>query len=385
MKIGLVCPYNIAKGGGVQEIVIAMQAEIARRGHTAKILTPEPRDMPDFHRKDHIIFVGGAADFKSPLHTTSQFSLAADTYGITQMLEEEKFDILHFHEPWVPVLSRQILSRSSAVNIATFHAKLPETLMSRTVVKVVEPYTRAVLKQLDELTAVSDAASEYVCTLTDQPVSIIPNGIDLTKYKPAKKPGSGGKPTILYIGRLEKRKGVEYLLQAFNLLVNKDKDVQLIIAGDGPDRDKLEYMVEDLGLENVTFKGYISDEEKVRLLKHTDIFCSPALYGESFGVVLLEAMATGAVTVAGNNPGYASVLQDLGSLSLVNPKDIEEFARRLDVMLHDPALRKLWKKWATEQIEQYNYPRIVDQYLHVYESAYKRQSDAPQPVWVSSE
>lgn len=385
MKIGLVCPYNIAKGGGVQEIVTAMQAELERRGHVAKILTPEPRDMPDYHRKGHIIFVGGAADFKSPLHTTSQFSLAADTYGITQMLEEEKFDILHFHEPWVPVLSRQILSRSSAVNVATFHAKLPETLMSRTVVKVVEPYTRAVLKQLDELTAVSEAASEYVRTLTDQPVSIIPNGIDLTKYKPAKKAGTGGKPTILYIGRLEKRKGVEYLLRAFSLLTSKAKNVQLIIAGDGPDREKLEYLIDDLKLENVTLKGYISDEEKLRLLKHADIFCSPALYGESFGVVLLEAMATGAVTVAGNNPGYASVLQDLGSLSLVNPKDTEEFARRLDVMLSDPALRRLWKKWATEQIEQYNYPRVVDRYLEVYESAYTRHANAPQPAWVSSE
>jgi phosphatidylinositol alpha-mannosyltransferase len=384
MKIGLVCPYNIAKGGGVQEIVTAMQAELERRGHVAKILTPEPRDMPDYHRKDHIIFVGGAADFKSPLHTTSQFSLAADTYGITQMLEDEKFDILHFHEPWVPVLSRQILSRSTSVNVATFHAKLPETLMSRTVVKVVEPYTRAVLKQLDELTAVSEAASEYVSTLTDQPISIIPNGIDLEKYKVLKRSGSGGKKTILYIGRLERRKGLEYLLQAFSLLQTKDSDVQLIIAGDGPDREKLEYLAGDLHLNNVTFKGYISDEEKLRLLQHADLFCSPALYGESFGIVLLEAMATNAVTVAGNNPGYASVLQDLGSLSLVNPKDSEEFARRLDIMLHDPELRKLWKKWASEQVTQYNYPRIVDQYLEVYESAYKRHSTVPLPLWANS-
>jgi phosphatidylinositol alpha-mannosyltransferase len=385
MKIGLVCPYNIAKGGGVQEIVTAMQAELESRGHIAKILTPEPRDMPDYHRKDHIIFVGGAADFKSPLHTTSQFSVAADTYGITQMLEEQKFDILHFHEPWVPVLSRQILSRSTSVNVATFHAKLPETLMSRTVVKVVEPYTKAVLKQLDELTAVSEAASEYVRTLTSQPVSIIPNGIDLTKYKPAKQSTAKSKSTILFIGRLEKRKGLEYLLEAFGMLKTKDANVELIIAGDGPDREKLEYLAHDLKLKDVDFKGYISDAEKLKLLQSSDIFCSPALYGESFGVVLLEAMATGAVTVAGNNPGYASVLQDLGSLSLVNPKDIEEFARRLDVMLHDPELRKLWKKWATERIDHYNYPRIVDQYLEVYESAYQKHANAPQPAWLSSE
>lgn len=382
MKIGLVCPYNIAKGGGVQEIVMALQEELERRGHTAKILTPEPRDMPDYHRKNHILFVGGAADFKSPLHTTSQFSMAADTSGITQMLEQEKFDVLHFHEPWVPVLSRQILSRSTSVNVATFHAKLPETLMSRTVVKVVEPYTRAVLKQLDELTAVSEAASEYVRTLTDQPISIVPNGIDLTKFKSERKAPANRDKTILYIGRLEKRKGVEFLLQAYSLLITRDPDVQLIIAGDGPDREKLEYLASDLDLGNVTFTGYITEEEKIELLQQSQIFCSPALYGESFGIVLLEAMATGTVTVAGNNPGYSSVLQDLGSLSLVNPKDSEEFARRLDVMLNDENLRKIWKKWAAEYVKQFNYPRIVDQYLEIYESAYKRHA-ATEPLWAS--
>lgn len=383
MKIGLVCPYNIAKGGGVQEIVVAVQAELQRRGHDTKILTPEPRDIPDYHRKDHIIFVGGAADFKSPLHTTSQFSLAADTNGITQMLEEEKFDLLHFHEPWVPVLSRQILSRSTAVNVATFHAKLPETLMSRTMVRVVTPYTKAVLKQLDELTAVSEAASEYVRSLTDEPVSIIPNGVDLNKYKVV-KPKKTPAPNILYVGRLEKRKGVEYLLQAFRLLQERDPEVTLIIAGDGPDREKLEFLRDDLGLKRVKFLGYVSDEEKLRLLSEATLFCAPALYGESFGIVLLEAMACGVVTVAGNNPGYASVLQDIGSLSLVNPKDAEEFARRLDVMLHDQELRKLWLKWAMEQIPQYSYTHIVDQYLEIYETAYKRHATVPQPVWASS-
>lgn len=384
MKIGLVCPYNIAKGGGVQEIVLALQHELEQRGHIAKILTPEPRDMPDYHRKDNIIFVGGAADFKSPLHTTSQFSVAADTYGITQMLEEENFDLIHFHEPWVPMLSRQILSRSKAVNVATFHAKLPDTVMTRTMAKVVTPYTKAVLKQLDELTAVSEAASEYVRTLTDDPISIIPNGIDLNKYKISNAAKTRPSHTILYIGRLERRKGVEYLLQAYSQLVTRDIDVELIIAGDGPDREKLEYLASDLDLGNVTFTGYITEEEKVTLLQEADVFCSPALYGESFGIVLLEAMACGAVTVAGNNPGYASVLQDLGSLSLVNPKDTEEFARRLDVMLHDEKLRKLWKEWAAKQVKQYSYQRIVDQYLEIYEAAYKKHTSVSEPTWVSS-
>lgn len=376
MKIGLVCPYNIAKGGGVQEIVRAMQKELVARGHIVKILTPEPREMADSHRTKDTIFVGSAADFKSPLHTTSQFSVTADMYGIEQMLEEEQFDILHFHEPWVPMLSRQILSRSQSVNIATFHAKLPETMMSRTVSRVVTPYTKAVLRNLDELTAVSDAAAEYVCSLTDAPVAIIPNGIDLSVYKtvkhPIPKPGATKK--ILFIGRLERRKGVNCLLEAYGLLSDRCDDVELIIAGDGPDREKLEYAAHEMELPNVTFLGYVSDKEKVKLLSTTDLFVAPALYGESFGIVLLEAMASGLVTVAGNNPGYASVLQELGSLSLVNPKDSPEFSRRMDVMLHDADLRKLWQKWAKEYVKQFSYTTIVDQYEEVYKTAHKKHA-----------
>lgn len=252
--------------------------------------------------------------------------------------------------------------------------------MSRTVVNLVTPYTKAVLRNLDELTAVSEAAAEYVCSLTDEPVTIIPNGVNLSTFKapsvPKEKPtGKQAEKMILYIGRLEKRKGVDCLLEAFRLLLERDESVQLIIAGDGPDRLKLENWSAELGLDSkVTFTGYVTDAEKLELLSTADLFVAPALYGESFGIVLLEAMATGLVTVAGNNPGYTAVLQELGSLSLVNPKDPEEFARRMDVMLHDEALRKLWKKWAKDYVKQFDYPNIVDQYLEVYKAAHKRHA-----------
>lgn len=382
MKIGLVCPYNIAKGGGVQEIVRAMQRELIVRGHTAKILTPEPRELSDYQRPHNVIFVGGAADYKSPFNTTAQFSVTSDMDGIEQMLEEEQFDILHFHEPWVPMLSRQILSRSQSVNIATFHAKLPETMLSRTVARVITPYTKAVLRNLDELTAVSEAAAEFVRSLTESSVTIIPNGIDLSVYRTPKiKPGLSepkARKTLLFIGRLERRKGVNCLLEAYGLLSDKMPDVELLIAGDGPDRKKLESNAHDMQLPNVHFLGYVSEAEKIKLLASADLFVAPALYGESFGIVLLEAMASGLVTVAGNNPGYTAVLQELGSLSLVNPKDPAEFARRMDIMLHDEELRRIWKKWAKLYIKQFAYTNIVDQYLDVYTSAHKLHAVIPE-------
>ena len=373
MKIGLVCPYNIAKGGGVQEIIFAMQTELRKRGHDAFIITPQPRDYdPETAKHEHIIFVGTATDFNSPLHTTIQVSAGLND-SIDAMLEEHNFDILHFHEPWVPVLSRQILTRSNAINVATFHANIPKTMMSRTVVKVVTPYTKSVLKYIHEFTAVSDAAAEYVCTLTDEPVAIIPNGIDLTKFKaPARRSDKRKDKTIFYVGRLENRKGVKYLLQAFHLLQEKDPRVSLIIAGDGPEREKLEMLVDDLDIKNVTFAGYITDKEKQKYLRSADLFCAPALYGESFGVVLLEAMASGLVTVAGNNPGYNVVMQGLGALSLVDPKDGAEFARRLHLLLNEVDLRKLWRNWAAQEITQYSYPNVVSQYEEIYQQALKQ-------------
>jgi phosphatidyl-myo-inositol alpha-mannosyltransferase len=370
MKIGLICPYNIAKGGGVQEIVLATKAELVRRGHSVKIITPQPREMevPD---TDDIIFVGTSTDFRSPLHTHVQVSATTGGDKIDEMLHDEQFDILHFHEPWIPVLSRQILQRSQSVNIATFHAKVPETLMSRTVVRVVTPYTKSVIKDLHVLTAVSDAAAEYATSLTDEPITIIPNGIDLTKYRKSDHTPKGHK-TLLYIGRLERRKGVKYLLQAYSLLAQDNPDVSLIIAGDGPDREKLELLAEDLKLPNVSFLGFISEALKLELLSEADLFCSPAIFGESFGIVLLEAMATGTVCVAGNNSGYAGVMQGLGQVSVVNPRDIEEFARRLELLLYEEDLRDLWQKWAAKYVKQFSYPKIVDRYEELYSEALKQ-------------
>ncbi len=370
MKIGLVCPYNVAKGGGVQEIVFAMQTELARRGHDVYVITPQPRDHEAEPNKK-VLFIGSATDFNSPLHTTIQVSAGVNE-RIDEVLAEHQFDILHFHEPWVPMISAQILSRSKCVNVATFHAKLPETLMTRTMIKVVTPYTKSVLKYIDAFTAVSDAAAEYVCSLTDQPVALIPNGIDVSRYKtPARRSDNKKNKTILYIGRLEQRKGVKHLLHAFKYLAEVNPDVSLVVAGDGPDRSKLEALAADLGLKNVSFVGYISEKEKIHYLRTSDMYCSPALYGESFGIVLLEAMATGTVIVAGDNPGYASVMNGLGAISLVNPKHHAEFARRLNLLLQENDLRKLWRDWAAEQVPQYSYATIVNHYEEVYKTALK--------------
>lgn len=370
MKIGLISPYNIFKGGGVQEHVLAIQAEFNRRGHTAKIITPQPRGY-EGPVPENVIFMGASTDMKSPMHTTVQVS-AGNSERVSQILQEEKFDILNFHEPWQPMISRQILSKSTSINVGTFHAKLPDTRMSKTIERVITPYTKGILKWLDGLTAVSPAASEYVSKLTRKHITYIPNGIDLTKYK-AKPASKFAEPTILYIGRLEKRKGVKYLLKAFAVLQEMMPKAQLIIAGDGPDREKLEELSEELGLKHVDFRGFISEAEKLSLLQSATVFCSPALYGESFGIVLLEAMASGTPIVAGDNLGYAGVLQERGELSLVDPHHPVDFARRLHLFLTDEGLRKTYNAWSREYVKQFEYTNIVDQYEELFHRLYNER------------
>ncbi len=369
MKIGLVCPYDIFRAGGVQECVKALQSELVKRGYNATILTPLSREARGVS-ENGVIFLGGGTEVKSPFHTSAQVAASANPEALRMVLDKEKFDVLHFHEPWVPILSRQLLGRSKSINIATFHAKLPDTVMSRTIERVVTPYTKSILKYLDVLTAVSPAAAQYVQTLTRNPVTIIPNGIDLTKYKPRKIERSRTR-NILYVGRLERRKGVRYLLEAFGLITKIIPDVELIIAGDGPDRQKLKAFASENKIPRVRFVGFVDEEHKLKLLHEADLFCSPAIFGESFGIVLLEAMATNVVALAGNNPGYVSVMKGRGAISLVNPKDIGEFARRMDLLLNDNDIRLLWIKWASENVKQYNYPNVVDQYEALYKQALK--------------
>lgn len=374
MKIGLVCPYNMFIGGGVQEVVLALRDGVQARGHQAYIITPQPRNYKG-SVPDGIICVGGGTTVRKPFDTAGQISASVDTDSLENMLNTYRFDIIHFHEPWVPVLSRQILSRSKAINIGTFHAALPDRLMTRTIERVVTPYTKSIIKYLDVLTAVSPSATTYVRSLSDRKINIIANGIDLTKYKIAEKqPRKYRKrKTILFIGRLEKRKGVRYLLEAYGVLKKVHPEFELVIAGDGPDRSKLEYFTRDNKINNVKFLGYVDETRKLRLLHEADLFCSPALYGESFGIVLLEAMASGCVTVAGNNSGYEGVLRGLGQVSIVNPKDTVEFARRLALLGHNEELREIWKTWAKNEAAKYNYDHIIDQYTKLYQAAYAKK------------
>ncbi len=370
MKIGLICPYNLHKNGGVQECVLNLQKELKRRGHKAVIITPAPHKTDK--DKDGIIYIGGLIDTKYPFQTTAQVSLSIENRKIRKVLEEQNFDILHFHEPWVPMMSPQILSRSKSVNIATFHAKLPETRLTKALEIAISPYARLVMKKIDAMTAVSDEAAIYVRGLTKRKIEIIPNCVDFEKYPFIENKGSKKDQIIMYLGRLEKRKGVKYLLKAFEELLQKRPNVFLEIAGDGPEREKLENYVKKHQIGNVKFLGFVTEEEKLKMYKRASLFCSPALYGESFGIVLLEAMARGIVVVAGDNSGYRSVMKGYGKMSLVNPKDTKAFGQKLDKLLTNELIRQKWVSWSQIYIHNFGVGKIVDSYEKLYSQSLKR-------------
>jgi phosphatidylinositol alpha-mannosyltransferase len=374
MKIGLVCPYDFSRHGGVQKLVALLDEELTFRGHDVRIITPRPRNFKG-HPPARTIFIGRSAKLNTPIKTTLEVGISFETTELEEMLAEENFDIIHVHEPEVPVLGAQIASRANCPIIATFHATFPDTAMGRTIELFRIPYSRSIFKNLAAMTAVSDGAARFVKEWSGQEVKIVPNYIDLELYGRAKSKKKD-RNTILYIGRLEKRKGVRYLLEAFADLTARDKKVKLIIAGDGSEREKLEDWVERYEVPRVKFLGAVSDKEKLKLLGKTGVFCSPAIYGESFGVVLLEAMAAGVPTVAGDNLGYASVMKDRGLLSLVNPKDIPDFSRRLELFLRDEGIRSTWLNWANEYVQQFDSKPVIDQYEDVFKEVARKRVHA---------
>ncbi len=304
----------------------------------------------------------------------AQYALSTDGSQIDEVLEREQFDVLHVHEPFLPFWGRQLVMRSPCANVATMHARYYDTMTAKTIATVVTPYTKPLLNYFDAFTCVAEVSTEYFRTLSDEPISIIPNAINLAKYRrPSKTKRPKDKPKmILYVGRLEPRKGVRYLVSAFAELAKNRPDARLLIAGTGPDEARLRRQVDELGVPRVTFDArFVPEKIKIKYLHEADLFCSPARYGEAFGVVLLEALAADTPIVAGDNIGYQGVLKQRGALSLVNPQDTVDFARRLELMLYDEPLRKLWIEWAQDYVEQFDWPLVADQYLKVYEQAIK--------------
>lgn len=379
MKIALVCPYNMfERAGGVHQVIIHLHDGLVKKGHSVKIITPRPPKYKSDAPKDYIL-LGTSSKFNPGvgMGTNGAWTFDIDNKEIKAVLSREKFDVINFHEPWAPILARQMLPLSKAAHVGTFHANLADSAAAKYLVNIFLPYGRGIGQKMHAITAVSPApAALLINKATNKSekeqvknIRYIPNGVDLSVYKPLKKRtalNGPGTKTIVYVSRLEKRKGAEWLIRAHALLVDQIPEAHLVIAGSGALYNNLEELTKSLNLNNVHFPGYVDEDEKRRLMGNADLFCVPALFGESFGIVLVEAMAMGTPVIGGNNLGYINVLSGHGRLGLVDPKATEDFANRLAIFLTDRQLQKSFRNWELNEVKKYDYAKIVDQYEAAY-------------------
>ena len=380
MKIGIVSPYYMHKPGGVQTLITTMAQLLNQRGHQAVIIAPRPRLQEDVAATPKgVVMLGDSTEvnFRAPIHTT--LPIAGSTEKTIQaFLNEHRFDLLNIHEPWLPMLPYQLVKQADCPVVATLHARWPRSLFNKSLEKVRAPYIRSVMKRLDKITAVSTVAAQNAYDVDPETeVELIPNAIHLRRYqrqiRAARRPSSR---YLLYLNRLENRKGPILLLKAYRqyFKVSPVPPPRLVIAGGGPQASKLKDYAQRHNLSSVTFEGFVDEQRKHQLYANAWVYISPAPYGESFGIVLLEAMAAGVPIVAGDNDGYRTVLEGEGALSLINPKDSLAFSQRLRVMTENTPVRQAWQQWAAETVKIYDYDIIIKRYEACFEATIKTNS-----------
>jgi phosphatidylinositol alpha-mannosyltransferase len=368
VKIGLVSPYDYSFPGGVVNHIAYLAHNFIQWGHQVKIIAPCLKSGTRYFEEE-VTPVG------RPIPIPSGGSIARVPLSpwlpaqVGEILERQNFDILHLHEPFTPMLCLSALVRSNTTNVGTFHAYHSYPWPYR----IGRPVFKRLLARLHGKIAVSQPAMEYVSRYLPADYRIIPNGIDTEHFTPdgpGKEEFADGKMNLLFVGRLERRKGLEYLLNACAKVKKEFSNFRLIVVGPGTVlRRKYEAMVKELGIkENTIFVGFIPSAELPLYYRSADIFCAPATGGESFGIVLLEAMACAKPVVATSITGYASVLKDGEEGLLVPPKDDDSLARAILSLIEDRRLRERLGKQGRVKAEKYSWTNIARQVMEFYSS-----------------
>ena len=367
MKIALVSPYDFAYPGGVANHISALEHQFTKLGHQVRVIAPASRTIPHFG--DRFVPIGRPLPFRasgSIIRVTISLRLASK---IKEVLAKEKFDIIHLHEPFMPMLCSAVLRFSNTVNVGTFHAAQGKPGYNWG--KPISTWMiRRRVRKLHGRIAVSESAKNFAQKYIPGDYEIIPNGIDLEHFSVDVAPIEkfcDGKQNILFLGRLEFRKGVNYLLKAFLEIKQEIPNSRLIIVGPGTRlRKRYERWVRRNRLEDVVFVGYASEEDKPRYYKTADVFCAPATSGESFGIVLLEAMAVGKPIVGTNIDGYASVVTHGEEGLLVSPKDSEGLAQALISVMSDETLRQQMGASGKLKAREYSWKHVAQRVLDYY-------------------
>ena len=367
MKIALVSPYDYPYPGGVTEHVSNLAAQFRARGHEVHVIAPSSADaaslgaMPYVHRVGRVVPIwanGSVARLNLPYQGYLQ---------VKRLLSYQAFDVVHLHEPMMPALPLTVLRHSQAVNVGTFHA------YGRTDIGYfyARPMLQPFFRKLHGRIAVSGPARDFVSRRFPGDYRIIPNGIDYARFAAPAAPLAelaDDRPTVLFVGRLEQRKGLKHLLHAWPLVRREFPDARLlVVGGSGRRLESYRRYAVSRGWPDVVFAGYVSTEDLVRYYQRADVFCAPSTGQESFGIVLLEAMAAGRPIVASRIAGYAEVVTHGEEGLLVPPKDAESLAAGLAQLLADPGLRRELGERGRRKAAGYDWPKIADRVLAYYD------------------
>jgi phosphatidylinositol alpha-mannosyltransferase len=355
MKIGLVSPYVYPLPGGVTEHVRYLYEGLRLRGHDVRIIT----SSHGLQRSSEGDVIRLGKGFSMPTNGSVGTVTLSPRYvsQVNKMLERERFDLLHFHEPFVPFLSLVVLRQSTSVNIATFHAYAGFSPSYEFGSRVLGGYA----DRLHGRIAVSAAARHFIDRFFPGDYKVIPNGVDVDRYRKAVPLArwQDGTRNVLFVGRHEPRKGLIELLKAFRILRKTGCECRLLVVGSGPQEREARRYVMTRRLGGVEFLGRVSDDEKAQLFKTADVYVSPATGRESFGIVLLEAMAAGTAIVCSDIHGYKGVVRRGTDGLLVPPRKPKALAAAIGTLLADDELRARMGRSGTLRAEEFSWERVT--------------------------
>ncbi len=378
MKIALVTPYDYPYPGGVTEHLMHLDREFRARGHDTRIIAASTEDQDALD--SNVIKVSGAVAPIPFAGSTARITLSPQVYRrVKKILSDEQFDVVHVHEPAVPLLCLTVLRHSHAVNVGTFHA-YRET---NTLYQYARPVARRIFGRLDGRIFVSEAVRDYITYYFPGDYRVIPNGIDYARFAaPGIQPierYNDGRPNILFVGRMEKRKGFRHLIRAYPYIKAAIPDARLLVVGAYSDEEKAPFIryARTHRLRGIHFVGWVSREDLPRYYRTATVFCAPSTGFESFGIVLLEAMAAGLPIVASDIAGYRLVLNDGVQGRLVQPENEVSLAGAIVELLRDSTACASMSAYGRATAAQYDWSLIAQRVLDYYGELIERRASKP--------
>jgi phosphatidylinositol alpha-mannosyltransferase len=360
MRVAIVAPYDLSKPGGVNNQIRAQARALRRLGHEVRVYGPASAPLADgevsLGRTYAVTFSG----------TESGLGIDPRAWARMATFANDGIDVLHVHEPFTPLAPWFALLRSSVPVVGTFHVHRERGhRWYRSVGWALRPLARRLAARI----AVSEPARRTVASHFPGEYAIVPNGIDVDRFTSAAERPAAFEPRrihVLYVGRLEPRKGVESLIRACADVQQRNRAVRLVIAGDGPDRDRLAAVAKQLSAD-VLFAGALRDDDLPGYFQAADIVCSPALGGESFGIVLIEAMAAARPIIASRIEGYAAVVDGTGAGVLTPAGAVAPLAAAIEELAREPDKRVRLGAAGAAAVQRYDWSAVAAELTRIYE------------------